>query len=228
MPGRSAPWTATVQPSVAGPSGSPDPGGSARGRTATTNWKRPATSPSASSRDGAVTPSGAETTNITAKWPWRFVIVESSRLQPRSTRTPLTAATMPGRSAPSALSHRRPIAKQYVTVSNRCVRGRELGGATFGVMSAPVPVKEGLFTDSDPPHLLGGRCRTCGHHHFPRRPICPYCASDATEPVELSATGRLWAWTAVTHPPPGYKGKVPYGFGVVELPEGLRVVTRLT
>jgi uncharacterized OB-fold protein len=46
--------------------------------------------------------------------------------------------------------------------------------------------------------------------------------------VELSATGRLWAWTAVTTAPPGYSGDVPYGFGVVELPEGLRVVTRLT
>jgi uncharacterized OB-fold protein len=32
----------------------------------------------------------------------------------------------------------------------------------------------------------------------------------------------------VTHPPPGYKGEIPYGFGVVELPEGLRVITRLT
>jgi uncharacterized OB-fold protein len=46
--------------------------------------------------------------------------------------------------------------------------------------------------------------------------------------VELSATGRLWAWTAVTHPPPGYQGEIPYGFGVVELPEGIRIVTRLT
>jgi uncharacterized OB-fold protein len=38
----------------------------------------------------------------------------------------------------------------------------------------------------------------------------------------------LWAWTAVTAAPPGYTGDVPYGFGVVELPEGLRVITRLT
>jgi uncharacterized protein len=44
----------------------------------------------------------------------------------------------------------------------------------------------------------------------------------------LSGTGELWAWTSVSAPPPGYSGEVPYGFGVVELPEGLRVVTRLT
>ena len=28
--------------------------------------------------------------------------------------------------------------------------------------------------------------------------------------------------------PPGYRGEVPYGFGVVQLSDGLRVVTRLT
>jgi uncharacterized OB-fold protein len=95
-------------------------------------------------------------------------------------------------------------------------------------MSAAVPVHVGLFTDTDPPVLLGGRCTICGHHNFPRHEICPYCASDATEGAELSAVGRLWAWTAVTHPPPGYRGDIPYGFGVVELPEGIRIVTRLT
>ncbi|HVC68711.1 MAG TPA: OB-fold domain-containing protein [Acidimicrobiales bacterium] len=95
-------------------------------------------------------------------------------------------------------------------------------------MSASVPVQQGLFTDTDPPHLLGGRCTVCGHPHFPRHDICPYCSSGATEAALLSSAGHLWAWTAVTHPPPGYQGPVPYGFGVVELPEGLRVITRLT
>lgn len=95
-------------------------------------------------------------------------------------------------------------------------------------MHTPVPVHDGLFTDIVPPHLLGGRCRACTHLHFPAAAICPYCSSDETEAAELSGTGRLWAWTAVTHPPPGYRGEVPYGFGVVELPEGLRVITRLT
>jgi uncharacterized protein len=46
--------------------------------------------------------------------------------------------------------------------------------------------------------------------------------------VSLSDTGTLWGWTEVTAPPPGYRGEVPFGFGVVELPEGIRVITRLT
>jgi len=96
----------------------------------------------------------------------------------------------------------------------------ELGG--------PVAVRRGLFTNGDQPHLLGSHCRTCGGHHYPRHRTCAYCSSEDVEDVELSSTGSLWAWTAVTARPPGYTGEIPFGFGVVELPEGIRVVTRLT
>jgi uncharacterized OB-fold protein len=98
-------------------------------------------------------------------------------------------------------------------------------------MSARRPVREGLFTTDDPPRLVAGRCRTCQRHHFPRTTTCPYCGAEtaeAIETVELAGKGKLWAWTAVTAPPPGYLGEVPFGFGVVELPEGLRVLGRLT
>lgn len=96
-------------------------------------------------------------------------------------------------------------------------------------MSTPVPVHAGLFEeDADGTvHLLGARCRACGRHHFPRTTTCPYCGSGDVEPVALSDHGTLWGWTAVTAAPPGYTGPVPFGFGVVELPEGLRVITRL-
>jgi uncharacterized OB-fold protein len=89
-------------------------------------------------------------------------------------------------------------------------------------------VREGLFRDEDPPALLGSRCANCGSTSFPRSDTCPYCATEDPEPVDLSRRGRLWAWTAVTASPPGYAGEVPYGIGVVELPEGIRVIGRLT
>ena len=93
-------------------------------------------------------------------------------------------------------------------------------------MADRVPVHEGLFTNE--PRLIGGLCGNCGRHQFPRGPLCPYCGQDDVADALLSPAGTLWAWTAVTAAPPGYKGAVPYGFGVVELPEGLRVLTRLT
>ena len=89
-------------------------------------------------------------------------------------------------------------------------------------------VRPGLFTDAEEPALLGSRCGSCGSHLFPRADACSYCAAEEPEPVELSDRGTLWSWTAVTAPPPGYQGETPFGIGVVELPEGVRVITRLT
>ncbi len=86
------------------------------------------------------------------------------------------------------------------------------------------PVHEGLFTEE---HLIGGRCGACSRYHFPAAAICPYCGSDDIARVALSDTGTLWGWTAVTAPAPGYQGDVTFGFGVVELPEGIRVITRV-
>jgi uncharacterized OB-fold protein len=93
---------------------------------------------------------------------------------------------------------------------------------------ASVPVRAGLFVDDEEPSLSGGRCARCDRHHFPRSSTCPYCSSEDIEFVTLSRRGQLWAWTSVSAAPPGYRGPVPYGFGVVELAEGLRVVSRLT
>lgn len=89
------------------------------------------------------------------------------------------------------------------------------------------PVAPELFT-IEPPALLGGGCTGCGELHFPRLDHCPYCGAEAVEPVQLADHGTLWGWTTVTAAPPGFVGEVPYGFGIVELPGGLRVVTRLS
>lgn len=102
-------------------------------------------------------------------------------------------------------------------------------------MSAPSsrrPVHEGVFeldAGGAELRLVGGWSPTSGRHHFPLLDTCPYSGARDVERVLLSTSATLWAWTAVTAPPPGYLGQVPYGFGVVELvEERLRVVTRLT
>jgi uncharacterized OB-fold protein len=87
-------------------------------------------------------------------------------------------------------------------------------------------VREGLFSEDGA--LLGSKCSNCGSTLFPRADSCTYCATEDPAPVELSRHGTLWSWTAVTAPPPGYQGEVPFGIGIVELPEGVRVITRLT
>lgn len=93
---------------------------------------------------------------------------------------------------------------------------------------SPAPVHDGLFDETpDGPRLRGTRCRACSLHHFPASDACPFCGSGDVKAVGLSRTGTLWGWTSVATAPPGYDGPVPFGFGVVELPEGLRIITRL-
>ena len=97
--------------------------------------------------------------------------------------------------------------------------------------AATRPLHDGLFRERPDGSivLVGGYSPSSGRSHFPRLPACPYTGADDVEEVELGRDATLWGWTAVTAPPPGYEGEVPYGFGVVELTdERLRVITRLT
>ena len=100
----------------------------------------------------------------------------------------------------------------------------------MGRVSARRPVAPDLFElhADGSLTLLGGYSPSSGRHHFPRFAICPYTGADDVEAAPLADRARLWLWTAVTAAPPGYTGPVPFGFGVVELPEGLRLVTRIT
>jgi uncharacterized OB-fold protein len=93
----------------------------------------------------------------------------------------------------------------------------------------PRPIRDGLFAEDEQgnPYLRGGRCRACERLQFPIATTCPACGGADIEDVRLADHGTLWGWTAVTAPPPGYLGAVPFGFGVVELADGLRVVTRI-
>jgi uncharacterized OB-fold protein len=49
------------------------------------------------------------------------------------------------------------------------------------------------------------------------------------EEISLGRKGNLWTYTVIRHRPPGdYKGPdpfVPFGLGLVELPEGIRVLS---
>ena len=87
---------------------------------------------------------------------------------------------------------------------------------------------EGLLENGDPPRLIVGRCPLCDALHFPAGDTCPYCGAEGCVSEPVDGRGSLWAWTAVNSAPPGYNGPVPYGFGVVELPAGLRVIGRIT
>ena len=97
---------------------------------------------------------------------------------------------------------------------------------------AKIPIKQGLFESfEDGVRLIGSRCRECAEVTFPTTPFCPKCCVQTTDPIPLSRRGLLYSFTIQRfRPPPPYIGPdpfVPYGVGMIELPEGLRVTAVL-
>jgi len=97
-----------------------------------------------------------------------------------------------------------------------------------------VPIADGLYTwPSASPQLIASRCQGCGEVAFPKQDGCASCTGDSTEEVLLSRRGRLWTWTIQRFPPPppfigDRESFEPFGVGYIELPEGIRIESRLT
>ena len=99
-----------------------------------------------------------------------------------------------------------------------------------------VGVKEDFFSKPLYPLenvcLMGTRCRECGEVLLGEAIACQLCQSQNVESISLSRTGKLYSYTINWNPPPGdYKGPEPfqpYAVGLVELPEGIRIMSVLT
>jgi uncharacterized OB-fold protein len=99
-------------------------------------------------------------------------------------------------------------------------------------VAARRPIAAGLFTDE--PRLVGSRCGACGVVTFPAQGGCPRCGAEAMERRELEPRGTLWTWTSQDYLPKwpyaGPETEEDFGgylLGYVELPDGVRVETRL-
>jgi uncharacterized OB-fold protein len=97
-----------------------------------------------------------------------------------------------------------------------------------------VPVIQGLFAETPQgPRLLGSKCATCGAPYFPKSPVChnPDCGDQRIEDAAFGPRGKLWSFAVQYYaPPPPVKYDepfVPFAIGVVDLPEGLRVLGRI-
>ena len=96
-----------------------------------------------------------------------------------------------------------------------------------------VPIREGLLTTPLSPmeqvRLIGSKCKGCSEISFGKRETCSSCGGKDLEEIPLGRKGKLWTYTIIRHKPPGdYKGPdpfMPFGLGLVELPEGIRVLS---
>jgi hypothetical protein len=98
-----------------------------------------------------------------------------------------------------------------------------------------IPIRDDLFTapleSEEAVRLAGSQCLNCGEVFLGKRTVCENCSAQQMGPMAFSRHGTLWGYTVVRHEPPtGYKVPgpfKPYGLGLVELPEGLRVMAPL-
>ena len=74
------------------------------------------------------------------------------------------------------------------------------------------------------PRLAVSRCATCGEHRYPPRALCVNDLAEM-ERIPASATGKLITAVRMERPPYGFEGAIWVGY--VDLPEGVRVFTRL-
>lgn len=71
-------------------------------------------------------------------------------------------------------------------------------------------------------------CGACGRLRHPPRAVCPACLSSAVEWVRASGRGTVYSFT-VTHQnhAPGFRQRLPYVLAIVELDEGIRLMTNV-
>ena len=101
---------------------------------------------------------------------------------------------------------------------------------------AQVAFAPDVFTwPADEPQLIGGRCCVCSAVTFPFQPSCARCGSVDVEQHLLPRRGTLWTFTTQEFLPkePYAGGETaetfrPYGIGLVQLGDEVRVEGRLT
>ncbi len=93
-----------------------------------------------------------------------------------------------------------------------------------------------VFTwPSEDPQLVGGKCADCAAVTFPLLAACPRCGQPGPGRYLLPRRGTLWTWTTQDFLPkePFASGETletfrPYGVGLVQLGDEVRVEARLT
>jgi len=97
------------------------------------------------------------------------------------------------------------------------------------------PIANVFTWPADDPQLLGGQCESCGAITFPVQSRCPRCGTESMVELPLPRRGTLVSWTTQGFPPSfDYRGDPtgesfePFGVGLVQLEDVVRVESRLT
>ncbi len=94
----------------------------------------------------------------------------------------------------------------------------------------PAPVKaldnSGFWEGVERHELVFEKCKGCGNWIHPPRPMCPRCHSLEKEWAPSTGKGTIYSWVTYRESPhPGFKA--PYSVVLVELEEGMRLVSNM-
>ena len=99
----------------------------------------------------------------------------------------------------------------------------------FGVVSFTKEAKSVAFVDSlAEGKLTGTICTKCGRKYFPPRMDCAQCLDSEVEWFDINGPGKLVTYSKVEFGPSGFEEVQPYVLGIVDFPEGVRVLAKIS
>lgn len=97
----------------------------------------------------------------------------------------------------------------------------------------PSPVRDedttAFWEACDRGELVVQQCSACRSFWWPPGPVCPACGSFEHEWTKVAGRASLYSWVVVEVPlAAGLEDQIPYAVGLVELDEGVRIVTTIS
>jgi uncharacterized OB-fold protein len=74
--------------------------------------------------------------------------------------------------------------------------------------------------------LLGKKCNKCGAKYFPSKPVCQCGCTDFSD-YKLADAGKVVTWSVIRNPPKGFERYQPYIVALVELDDGVKVMSQV-
>jgi uncharacterized protein len=96
-----------------------------------------------------------------------------------------------------------------------------------GPIPVPTPETRPFWEAARRHELVLQRCEGCGRHVFYPRAVCPHCFSVALTWRGVSGRGTLHTFTVVHRGQRTFPLGPPYVIAIVELAEGVRLMTNL-
>ena len=92
----------------------------------------------------------------------------------------------------------------------------------------PSPLSAPFWEGVRQHQLLVQQCEACGKLRHTPKPLCPFCLSQETTWVPLSGEGSVYTFTVINRVVgPGFEDDVPYVVALVELKEGVKLISNI-